>query len=63
LFTKLNKIKLKVLYKKLKEIMKIVIEGEIKGSKENFRNLTTDTKIKFVSKLMKNVKKRIKSRN
>jgi len=43
--------------------MKIVIEGEIKGSKENFRNLTTDTKIKFVYKLIKNVKKRIKSRN
>jgi hypothetical protein len=42
--------------------MKIVIEGEIKGSKGNFRNLSTETEIKFVSKLVKNVKKRIKSR-
>jgi hypothetical protein len=42
--------------------MKVVVEGEIKGSRENFRNLNTDTKIKFVSKLMKSVKKRIKSR-
>jgi hypothetical protein len=43
--------------------MKIVIEGEFKGSKENFRNFNADIKVKFVSKLMKNVKKRIKSRN
>ena len=61
LFTELNKIKLKVLYKKIK-IMMIVIEGEIKGSRENFRNLNNDTKIKFVSKLVNIVKKRIKSR-
>ena len=42
--------------------MMIVIEGEIKGSRENFRNLNNDTKIKFVSKLVNIVKKRIKSR-
>ena len=38
----------------------MIIQGEMKGSKENFRNLNTDIKIKFVYKLIKSVKKRIK---
>ena len=44
--------------------MKVVIEGEIKSSKINFRGLNIkEQKSNCVTRLVKTVKKRIKSKN
>ena len=44
--------------------MKVVIEGEIKSSKMNFRGLNIkEQKSNCVTKLVKRVKRKIKSKN